>query len=121
MIAAVLDRDVATPASARRAGKGRGGSLGHDVADSNPPARRRQDARQRLPGVADHEVDLAHGGERFGIDLSGAAGDDEARGRPLAARLADRLARLAHSLGGHRAGVEDDGIGKAVGGGALGE
>ena len=30
------------------------------------------------------------------------------RVRTLAPRLADRLARLAHGLGGHRAGVDDD-------------
>ena len=34
---------------------------------------------------------------------------------PLALEPADGLARLAHRLGGHRAGVDDDGVGDARG------
>src|SRR5690606_24134853 len=42
------------------------------------------------------------------LGLRRAAGDNDARVRVLAARLADRLPRLANRLGGHRAGVDDD-------------
>ena len=59
-------------------------------------------------GVADHGIDLGHGGEALGLDLCGAAGDDDARGRVVAAQLADRLRRLAHGLAGDGAGVDDD-------------
>ena len=48
-----------------------------------------------------------------GLDLRRAAGDHDARARPLARELADRLARLPHRLGGHRAGVDHDGVGEA--------
>ena len=48
--------------------------------------------------------------KRSRLDLRGAAGDDEARGRVLAPQLADGLRGLAHGLGGHGAGVDDDGV-----------
>ena len=57
--------------------------------------------------VADHAVDLGHRGIALGLDLGAAAGDDDAGSRLLAPRPADRLARLALGLGGHRAGVHD--------------
>ena len=44
-----------------------------------------------------------------GLGLRGAAGDDDARLRVVAARLADRLPGLAHGLAGDGAGVEDHG------------
>ena len=52
-----------------------------------------------LLGVADDVIDLRHGGEALGLDLRGAAGDDDARGWILAPQLADGLRRLAHGLG----------------------
>ena len=64
--------------------------------------------RAHLLGVAEHAVDLRHGGEAFGLDLRGAAGDDDSRIRPLAPGSADRLPRLAHRFGGHRAGIDHD-------------
>ena len=48
--------------------------------------------------IADDVIDLGHGGEARGIDLRRAAGDDDLGVGPLAARLADRLPRLAHRL-----------------------
>ena len=49
--------------------------------------------------IAQHLVHFRHCGiQGPGLDLGGAAGDDDARPRPLAAQPADRLARLAHSF-----------------------
>ena len=52
----------------------------------------------RLFGIADHVVGLDHIRESAGLDLGGAACDDDLGAGPLAARLADRLPRLAHGL-----------------------
>src|SRR3546814_15035375 len=60
--------------------------------------------------VADHMVDRRHGGEGGGIDLGGAAGDDDAGVGTFAAQAADRLPGLLLGLGGHRAGIDDDEI-----------
>ena len=70
-----------------------------------------------LLGVADDAIDLRHVGEAAGLDLRGAAGDDEARMRPLALEPTDGLAGLAHRLGGDGAGVDDDGVLEPGGGG----
>ena len=72
-------------------------------------------AALRLLGVAEHQVDLRHGRERGWVDLRRAAGDHQPAAGPLAPGLADRLARLAHRLGGHRAGVEDHRVGQPRG------
>ena len=65
-------------------------------------------SRLHLLGVADDVIDLGHRREALRLDLRRAAGDDDARSRVLAAQPADRLRRLAHGLGGDRAGVDDD-------------
>src|SRR4029078_13572098 len=49
----------------------------------------------------------------FRLGLRSAAGDDDARVGPLALQPPDRLPRLRDGLGGDRAAVDDDGIGKA--------
>ena len=48
--------------------------------------------------------------KRAGIDLGGAAGDDDFGPGPLALDAADGLAGLPHRLRRHRAGVDDDEI-----------
>src|SRR3546814_1067082 len=65
-----------------------------DVADGNA----RRGFRHALPGrgvellaVADHMVDLRHGGEGGGIDLGGTAGNDDAGTGTFAAQAADCL------------------------------
>ena len=75
----------------------------------SPAARRVKVSRRELLLIAQHLVDLGHGGEAGGIDLGGAAGDDDAGLGILAPGLADRLARLARRLGGDGAGVDHDG------------
>src|SRR6185312_17144182 len=65
--------------------------------------------------VAEHAVDLGHGGELRAVLLRGAAGDDNASIRLLALEPADRLPRLAHRFAGHRAGVDEHRIGNARG------
>ena len=48
-----------------------------------------------------------------GLDLRGAAGDHDAGLRPLALEPADGLLGLPGRLGGHRAGIDHDGVGEA--------
>ena len=72
--------------------------------------RRAPGLRRELVRVADHAIDLGHGGKCFGLGLRRATGDDDARLRPLPPHLADRLPRLAHRLGGDRAGVDHNGV-----------
>src|SRR5262249_36809050 len=62
-------------------------------------------------------IDLGHGREPTRLDLGRAARNDDARRGVLTPRPADRLARLAHGLSGHRAGVDDDSLGDSRGGG----
>ena len=61
-----------------------------------------------LARISDDADDLRHGRERRRIELGGAAGDEDPRVGPATMRAADRLARLAHGLVGHRAAVDDD-------------
>jgi hypothetical protein len=67
-----------------------------------------------LQPVAEHKVDLGHGGEGGRIDLGCAAGDHQLGARTLPPRLADRLTRLTHRLARHRAGVEDHRIFQSI-------
>ena len=63
--------------------------------------------------IADDAIDLGHLGKHFRLRLRGAAGDDDAKLRPLALQPPDRLPRLRHGLVGDRAAVDDDGVGKS--------
>src|SRR5690606_27817491 len=56
------------------------------------------------------EVDLVHVAKSACLGLGGAAGDDDARSRVVAPRLAHGLLGLFHRLGGHRTAIDDDGI-----------
>src|SRR5690606_7644456 len=58
--------------------------------------------------VSKNEIHLFHGDEGCRVGLCRAAGDDDARMRVLASRLADGLLRLPHGLARDGAGVEDD-------------
>ena len=85
----------------------------HDIGDAEPfraLAYRAPSRRLHFFGIAQHLVDLGHGGEGLGIDLGGAAGDDDAGSRMAPPQAADGLARLAAGFGGNRAGVDDEGI-----------
>ena len=105
MVAAVLDLDEGAGAPVHALDQMSGGlAHRHDVVDRatrrgiGECRSRHRPLRVSFSRVAEHEIDLGHGGERAGVDLRGAAGDDDARAGPLAARLADRLAGLAHGL-----------------------
>lgn len=117
MVAAVLHLDVGAGAILQPVDQVAGG-LAHsiDVVDAHPAqfGLRQVGARRAFLGVAQDQVHLGHAGEGRGVDLGGAASDDEPGARPFAARLADRLAGLRHGFGGDGAGVEDDGVGQAV-------
>ena len=70
---------------------------------SRPRSRRSSSRRCRRP-----ESTSGIAAKRCGLDLRGAAGDDDARAGLLAREPADRLPRLARRFGGHGAGVDDD-------------
>src|SRR5262249_61996190 len=97
----------------------------HDVVDGDlflggePEGCPRQDIAMLPPGlradlllVAQHQCDLRHVREGFGLGLRRAARAHAGRGGMLALDLADRLARLPHRLRRDRAGIDDDHIGK---------
>ena len=64
--------------------------------------------------IAEHQINLVHGPKGGGVDLGGAACDNQAGIWPLTAHLANGLARLANGLAGHCAGVEDHRIAQAI-------
>ena len=117
MVAAVLHLDEGAGAAVEPVDQMAGGLVHrHDVVDADTGVLAQAEIvapRLELLGIAEDEVDLGHGGEGFRVDLGGAAGDDDAGVRIVAARLADRLAGLAHGLGRHRAGVDQDGVAHA--------
>ena len=112
MVAAVLHLHEGARAAVDAVDQMRRGVLHrHDVADGDFSPRMVEaapDCAIELFVVAEDAIDLGHVGEGLRLGLRRAAGDDDARSRLLAADLADGLARLAHGLGGHRAGVDDD-------------
>ena len=70
--------------------------------------------RLQLLGVAEHVVDLGHGGELRSGAICAAQPVTMMRAPGFSRRcLADRLARLALGLGGDGAGVDDDGVAQA--------
>ena len=94
---------------------GRGFAHRHDVIDADTllaadPEGTAEAFALELFFIAEHEIDFAHLGKALGIDLRGAAGDDDARVRIVASGLADRLARLTCRFRRHRASIEDDRI-----------
>src|SRR5690606_15528984 len=72
-------------------------------------------AEAGLVAVGDDPVDAGQGAEGLGVDLGGAAGDQDGGVRPLAVGAADGLARLAHGLAGDGAGVDHHRVGQPVG------
>src|SRR5215813_132982 len=68
--------------------------------------------RLQLRRVVEDEVDFTQRGVALRRERRGAAGDDDARIRMLAAGAADRLARLPLRLRGYGAGVDHDCIGQ---------
>jgi hypothetical protein len=94
----------------------RGFAHRHDIVDLQARAvgytQRLEGGGQHFLGVADNGIDLSHGGEAAGLNLRGAARDDDADGGVLAAQLPDRLRRLAYGLAGDRAGVNDRRVGE---------
>ncbi len=113
MIAAVLHLYVGARTRSEALDEMAGGfAHAHDVVDlhalragGRKPGER---LRPHLLGVADDVIDFAQRGKALGLDLCGAAGDDDARRRVLAAQPADGLRRLAHGLGRDGARVDDD-------------
>ena len=56
--------------------------------------------------VAQHRIHFRHGGIGLGLDLRRAARDQDGAAGIFALQPADRLARLAHRFGRHRAGID---------------
>jgi hypothetical protein len=120
MVAAVLDLHVGTGAIAEALDQMAGGHLDrHDVVDQDTLGRF---AAQALEGpalglflIADDVIDLVHGSEAGRIDLRRAARHHDLGLGALAARLPDRLPRLAHGLCRDRAGVDDHRVVEARG------
>ncbi len=108
VVAAVLHLKEGAAAAVEAVDHLRRGLLhGHDVVDAHALGIVEEARGLELLGIAQHRVDLFHRRIGRGLGLRRAAGDDDARARPLAPRAADRLARLAHGFRRHRAGVED--------------
>ena len=81
------------------------------MSDTADPAPASQLSGFSLSSLPSTRCTFGSAGPRGGIDLRGAAGDDDARLGTFAGDAADRLARLALGLGGDGAGVDDDGVG----------
>ena len=103
----------------------RGFPHAHDVVDLYPlgivdgktirePGKR---LRLHLFRVANHMIDLGKVGKPFRLDLCRAPRHNYARSRTLAPQSPDRLRRLPHCLGCHRARVDNHGIIKPGGDG----
>jgi len=96
------------------------GSLAHahDVVDADfflaaQQLERRPGLRLHLLVVADDPRHFRHRREGARIDLRRAARDEDRRAGILLCRPPDRLARPAHSLAGHRAGIDDHRLAEA--------
>ena len=122
MVAAVLHLHEGAGAAGESVDQVRGALLDrHDVADDRLRRTRLIDAR-RAPRPTTRRLSFSalprtrsasrHGGERLRLGLRRAAGDDDVCLRALAAQRADRLARLAHRLRGHRAGIDHHRVGE---------
>ena len=102
---------------------GRGLAHRHDVVDRDLLAaldrKRLEDRGFRLLLIADDVIDLVHGGEAVRIDLRGAAGHHDLGVGAHPPRPPNSLARLAHGLGRHRAGVDDHRVAHSGGVGML--
>src|SRR6056297_994393 len=118
MVAAVLDLHEGARAPLHPVDQMRGGlAHGHDVVDDDLFALTDTEGLQLLPGPGLHLLVIAHdlrhfrhGGEGPGLDLGGAAGDDDARVGAFAGDAADALAGLARGFRRDRAGIDDDGV-----------
>src|SRR6266849_3272037 len=98
----------------------------HDVGDRDLFLAGNAECRRRVQGhacgapclavhlvfIADDAVDFCHRCEHLGLRLRCAAGHHDPSFRPLALQPPDRLPRLRHGFVGHRATVDDDGIGE---------
>src|SRR3546814_11712306 len=104
VVAALLHLDEGARAFGEAGDELRRGLLHrHDVVHGDARRLRiKKTLRAQLLLVAEHAVDLGHGGEALRVDLGRAAGDDDLRVGVLAPRLADRLARLAPGHAGDR-------------------
>ena len=116
VVAAILDLDEGARPSREAGDRGRRALAGgRDVVD---PQARRRGCKARgieLLAVAEHGIDLRHGGEGLRRELRGAAGDDDAGAGSAPAGAANRLARLSFGFRRHRAGVDDHSVGEAGG------
>src|SRR3546814_490772 len=108
MVAAILHLDKGARALREAGDEMRGGRLDrHDI--GNPGfSFICETGRVELFPVAEHPAHLRHSGERLGLDLSRAAGDEYPRFGPGALGPADRLPRLAHRFVGDGTAVDDD-------------
>ena len=111
MVAALLDLDEGAGAPFQAADKvGREFPDRHDIGDLHRRAVAAEAGRIQFLLVAENAGHLRHGGEGFRVQLRGATGDDDPRPGVVARNAADGLARLPFRFGGHRAGIDDDGV-----------
>ena len=118
MVAAILYLHVGPRPAAEAIDQVAGGLADrHDVVDLHALGLARREPGPGLSmgllAVAEHMVDLRHGGEPRGLDLRRASRHDDPRRRVLAPGAADGLHGLPHGLGCHRAGIDDDCIAEA--------
>ena len=120
MVAALLHLDEGAGAAFQTADQVTGGFLqGHDIGNDHRFGIVGIGGGVELFQIADHPVDLGHGGEFIRLQLGGAAGDDDPGLRVVAPRLADGLAGLAFGFRRHCTGIDDHRVFEPGLGGAL--
>jgi hypothetical protein len=115
MIAALLHLHEGTgsagePGDQMRRSFARGHNVGHGAGGIRHPA-----LWPQLVGVAQHTRHAGQTGPRGGIDLRGAAGDNDRYAGSLTGSTANCLARLPLGLRRDRTGVDDHGVGQRSG------
>ena len=121
MIAALLHLDKSAGAAIEALNQVLGGfAYGHNIASQDRHSILGHEALAlHFVFVTDHACHFRHGGVGFGFQLRRASCGNNCRGGVVALEAADGLLALTFGFFGDSAGVDDDGVGQAHGGGVL--